>query len=436
MTQQPDRCREAAEYVIDRLKRGGADAAQCTAALIRTDETNVETGEFTLQRTLFDLSLSMKALVGGRKGTVALNRFDRETLDAAVEDCLAAAKVSEPDEAEGIAEYSSPRRFTCGNLAPDREKLFDAVEAFMADVAEKYPKIMLRTLAATCTEAEQVFLNSEGVDFTTEEGFYGFSSMYSAAEKGKSSSFGYYYTQTEDMERPLLDLGMQARLLAETERQIETRPLSGKHVGPVIFAPDCLQGFLQMALSSFAGDMALIEGTSPWREKLHQKVASDSLTVALAPLDSRIVCGERHTRDGYLSEDAPVITAGVLEGFTLSRYGAARTGHRRFPNSSFSPIVAPGKRSLEAMIGDIPKGLLIGRFSGGMPQANGDFSGVAKNSFLIENGKVTDAVSETMISGNLVDLLLRIPGVSSETVCDGMSVLPWLAADGVTMTGK
>ena len=58
------------------------------------------------------------------------------------------------------------------------------------------------------------------------------------------------------------------------------------------------------------------------------------------------------------------------------------------------------------------------RFSGGMPGVNGDFSGVAKNSFLIENGKVTTPISETMISGNLAEMLNSIIAVSADTVCD------------------
>ena len=98
--------------------------------------------------------------------------------------------------------------------------------------------------------------------------------------------------------------------------------------------------------------------------------------------------------------------------------------------------VLPGESSLEDILSGIDKGLVLNRFSGGQPGTNGDFSGVAKNSFLIENGKVTDAVSETMVSGNLAELLLQIRGISKERLCDGATVLPWIAFDGVTISGK
>ena len=53
----------------------------------------------------------------------------------------------------------------------------------------------------------------------------------------------------------------------------------------------------------------------------------------------------------------------------------------------------------------IDKGALVNRLSMGSPAANGDFSGVIKNSFLIEDGGLSGALSETMISGNTINML-------------------------------
>ena len=99
-------------------------------------------------------------------------------------------------------------------------------------------------------------------------------------------------------------------------------------------------------------------------------------------------------------------------------------------------MVEPGERSLEELIASVENGLLLNRFSGGNPSPNGDFSGVAKNSFLIRNGKIASAVSETMISGNIAALLKNILAVSRERVSDGMTVVPWVKAAGITISGK
>jgi PmbA protein len=99
-------------------------------------------------------------------------------------------------------------------------------------------------------------------------------------------------------------------------------------------------------------------------------------------------------------------------------------------------IVEPGTTALEDIIKNTKKGLLVSRYSGGAAGTGGEFSGVAKNSFLIEDGKVGPAVSETMISGNLAGMLKHIAGISRETVEDGNCSLPWLAVNGITISGK
>jgi PmbA protein len=49
---------------------------------------------------------------------------------------------------------------------------------------------------------------------------------------------------------------------------------------------------------------------------------------------------------------------------------------------------------------------------------------------------VTDALSETMISFNIVDILANIPAISKERCEDGASVIPWCLFDGITISGK
>ena len=165
-------------------------------------------------------------------------------------------------------------------------------------------------------------------------------------------------------------------------------------------------------------------------------MADERITISLAPLDERIVCGNRTTGEGFRAENYDVIKDGRLNAFALGLYAANKLQLPRGRNDSFNVIVAPGHKPIADIIASVDKGILVGRFSGGQPASNGDFSGVAKNSFLIENGKIGPALSETMISGNMADMLNRLRAISSEQVVDGMSVLPYMAFDGITISGK
>ena len=155
-----------------------------------------------------------------------------------------------------------------------------------------------------------------------------------------------------------------------------------------------------------------------------------------APLSEEIVGGYRSTSDGSIAENMTLIENGVLKNFVVSRYGSKRTGLPRSKNDGGCYIMNGGNTSLSDMIKNVKKGLIMNRFSAGSPGVNGDVTGVAKNSFLIEDGKIVGAVSETMFSGNLTEMLLNVRAISEERINDGSSILPWVDFGGVTISGK
>ena len=53
-----------------------------------------------------------------------------------------------------------------------------------------------------------------------------------------------------------------------------------------------------------------------------------------------------------------------------------------------------------------------------------------------EDGEIKGAVSETMINGNLAEMMKNIVAISKETVSDGGGNAPYIAVDGVVISGK
>jgi PmbA protein len=101
-------------------------------------------------------------------------------------------------------------------------------------------------------------------------------------------------------------------------------------------------------------------------------------------------------------------------------------------SSGGSYIAAPGISTFDEMVAGVKEGILITRFSGGRPNDRGDFSGIAKNSYYIKDGKVQFPIKETTVSGNMVDLLNSVDAVSAERLNTGSSLLPWVRVTGVT----
>ena len=425
-----------ADKALAALKDNGADKAQCSVRFTETHEFNVDGGKFSLFRTLFDNSLTLTAVKDDKKGSVGINRLDDESIAAAAVNCLAIADSGAADPAWAFAEKSENGTFTEGSPEADLDLLFDRTEELMNDIKAQFPLILMEQMIVTHKKRHTVFKNSFGVEYEVLSGNYEIELMFSAHEGEKSSSFFGSGVYTDRLDTPFMELGTIREDLANESKQLDTKPLEGKFTGVAVLPPSSLGTFIGSALSNFTADGTLLDGTSPWKDSLGKVVADSAITISAAPLDERIVCGERFTGEGFLSENYDIIKDGVLESFMLSGYVANKTGLPRANNSSYAIVMKPGETPYADIIAGIERGILVGRFSGGEPGTSGDFSGVAKNSFLIENGKITCALSETMISGNLGELLKNVHAISSEVVCDGATVLPYAAFGGVTVSGK
>lgn len=423
--------KDAASYALEQLHEAGADDAAVIVTSGKIDELNIDGGEFSLMRSGFKSGLSLKAIKEQKTGNIHTNSCEKEAIDAAVKDCMAAVMAAQPDEAESIAPKAENMSFTAGVLTPDRDKLFDRLREYMEALHTEYPKINMEQLIAKYDHDDILLMNTNGVEMRYQNGGYIISTMFSAHEGEKAGSFNGTGYLTDRLDQPLMETGMMRRLLRDAEADLTAAPVPEKFEGTLLVSPAFMGEFLGTALGCYAGDYALISDTSIWKDKLGQKVASSGITLETRPLDERIVCGERFDSNGYKSENGVILRDGVLESFCLSEYAARKTGQKRAANQSGAYFLHPGEQSLEEIIAGIKNGILINRFSGGQPGASGDFNGVAKNSFLIKDGKLAGAVTETMISGNFAELLKNLRGISRETVCDGYSVLPWAAFDGI-----
>jgi PmbA protein len=135
--------------------------------------------------------------------------------------------------------------------------------------------------------------------------------------------------------------------------------------------------------------------------------------------------------DGFVAAPVELLREGRLLTLTPSLYGSRKTGLPHVPVAAGGWELAAGATPLDEMIGAVSRGAVVGRFSMGSPAANGDFSGVIKNSFLIEGGRVGPALSEVMVSGNMTQMLREVAAVSRERLDTGEALLPWVRISGL-----
>ena len=427
--------KKASNLIEKALKDNGITKAAWSTGMSETSEFNAENEGFNLYRTLYDVHYSLSVYVDGRKGSVAGNDLSEEALENAVKEAAASAAAAPVDEAHDIAPFAGRETFIHGAVSCDEEALFSRTKELCDTIRGEYPKLLLGSTIGKHVYEHSLYRNTNGTEFETKEGSYSLMAEFAGNDNGRTTGIDGAGIETNDLSSPVIDKGSFRQHLQSAVAQLDQTELKGKFTGPVIFSPDCTAQMMYFVRSCFLSGAVVLDGTGIWNDKIGQQVADPAVTLRIVPADSRVAGVCDYTEEGFRARELPLIENGILKNQIIDLYTANKTG-REPSRCGGAMIMEAGKTPVAELIRGIERGLLVGAFSGGEPGANGELSGVAKSAFLIENGQVTGAVSETMISTNIANMLMNVRGISSETCEDGASVLPYLAVNGVTISGK
>ncbi|MCU0727813.1 MAG: metallopeptidase TldD-related protein, partial [Planctomycetes bacterium] len=354
---------------LETMRRAGADKASGTLSLSSKSELNVDAGRMSLLRTTESCRLGLTALVQNRKGSIGTNRLDGDSVAAAALEAVDLARSSPPDPANEIAPASPPMTLEYGDREPDLSAMYDRLLQFLAWSASTHPTVKLEQCILDFTGGTWRYANTNGVDLRDRTGLYRFTAMFTAKEGTKTSSFNYSGGASRGLDRPLFDWGSVATLMRQSGEQLDVGAVGGSFTGQVLITPDCLGDFVSLLDWVYLSDSSLIKGSSPFRESLNQPVASPLFTLRSAPRSVEAECF--YTPDGFAAEDSAYIDKGVLEGYSLSLYGSRKTGRPKAPNSGDCWVVDAGETPLDDIVRTIDRGILLCRFSGGMPTETG-----------------------------------------------------------------
>ncbi|MDZ7685996.1 MAG: metallopeptidase TldD-related protein [Gammaproteobacteria bacterium] len=423
--------KKLAEQTLDAIRRAGFDKAACRVSNDELHELQAETGEINLFRTSFETDIALEGIEEERRASLSVNKTDEATIGSAVNDLKTMAAGGNPDPAFDIAEEQPHESFAGGIDTPDYDAMYDRVVELQDYAHETYPTLGIRSISCTFVRRRSCFANSNDVCFETSRGMYQVGMQFSSREGTQTSSMMYTGYATYDLDTPIREAVNVDELLRQSTEQVSTQHIPAKFKGDLVIAPNCLTSFTGFLTARIA-DGALISGTSVYDDKLGEAIASDKFTLRSMPLADDMAGGYWVTGDGYKAEDLTIVEKGVLKSYLLGLYGANKLGRPRAVNSGGAYVVDAGEASYEDLIRSVGEGILITRFSGGRPNDRGDFSGVAKNSYYIKDGKVQFPIKETTVSGNMVELLQNIDAVSSERLNFGNSLLPWVKVSGIT----
>ncbi len=429
-----DRSR-VSEFCVKVLLEAGIEKAESSLLLTRRHELNVDSGSISLMRTTDDVNLSLTGIRDQKRGSTSINKTDDGFIRDSVLELIELVDAGESDPINEIAEAQTAESFSRGPEEPDVDLMYTRMKAFLGYCGTKYPNLILEQAILDHTAKQRYYSNSNGVSFQSVRGEYNFVVVFISRDGTSTSSFNYVGVSMEDLSKELHTYDGMDRLMGQSTDQTVTTNLEGSFTGDVITTPECMEDFIS-TITRYLGDYPLITGTSIFKDSLGKVIADERLSLHSRPVSEELAGGYFFTGDGFKAENSTIIDRGVLSSFLLGLYGSRKTGKEKAVNSGSFYVIDPGNTDFDKMVESVEKGILLCRFSGGNPSSNGDFSGVAKNSYYIENGEIKYPVSETMVAGNLKQMLKTIKHISKERVNNGGSIIPWITFSGITISGK
>ena len=161
-------------------------------------------------------------------------------------------------------------------------------------------------------------------------------------------------------------------------------------------------------------------GTTPFSEKIGQKIANESVTAIDEGLSDGAFGSLSIDDEGMEPERTTLIDRGVLKGFLSDRAGEMRTGHKRTgsgrrQNHTYAPAsrmrntyISAGKYKPDQLIESIDKGLYCKSMGGGSVGPTGQFNFSVEEGYLISKGKLTKPVKGATLIGEAQDIMPRI----------------------------
>ena len=161
-------------------------------------------------------------------------------------------------------------------------------------------------------------------------------------------------------------------------------------------------------------------GTTPFSDKLNEKIAHESVTAIDEGLSEGSFGSLSIDDEGMEPEKSVLIKNGVLKKFISDRAGELRTGHKRTgsgrrQNYSFAAasrmrntFIAKGEYTKDELITSISDGLYCKSMGGGSVGATGQFNFAVEEGYLIKDGKLTKPVKGATLIGDAKDVMLKI----------------------------
>lgn len=327
--------------------------------------------------------------------------------------------------------------------------MIDTGEGLIERLLDEWPDLLCDVRVGWAMGSGRI-MNSAGIDVSYDQTTY-YCSLGAQLIRGTdmlnvwTGSSSSHFFAGEELDRLLESVRRSIRWSKDT-----AKATSNSGDLPVIFTARGVGATLLPPLLSGFNGKNVANGSSPLIEKWGTKVVDDRISIFDDPLIDG-ASGSRPVDDeGVASRKLALIQNGVATAPLLDLQtagqigkkstGAASRGISSSPSPSSSVIdISTGDTNVEDMISGVKEGLLVEELLGAGQgnELGGDFRANVSLGYKISDGEIVGRVKDTMISGNVYNVLSQVEkiGDSSDWVFGSMRS-PAIQCLGIEVASK
>lgn len=439
---------ECGELAVKSALKLGADEAEAFLTRGREIDVKAEANELKLATSHAKDGIGIRVFSNRGLGFASVNSLNEQEIKEAVRAAVSLSKASPHDEHNVLPGPEAVEPIQ-GLYDGHSEKLglddaISRIEEMLAAARDHDSRVTVDSAVFNATIGRRAIVNSRGIKAEEQGSLLSYFIMGMARDGEEVSSFNYRFDAT----RKVSELNVRKTALdfaGSVVASLGARK-GESFVGTVILSPSAVLEFMIQPVLWALNANNVQKGMSRWAGMIDKEVVSQALTIEDNGRLEGGVGSESFDREGLPHTRSKLIEDGILRTYLHNSYTARKDGRHSTGHASggtrtvpgIGPtnlLIEPGETGKDDLIGGVKRGILVTRFSGFPEPVSGDISGAVKGGFLIEDGKLTQPLVETMISGNLFELLARVSGLSSETERIETLVSPHIRIEDVSITG-
>ena len=438
MVKDQEYLEKKASYCLDLAKKLGATDISVNVGNSISETVNFRNKKLDESNRSDNLGIDITTFIGKKKSSISSSNLLEDNLNILIEKCIETTKNTPEDEFNSLPDKDLlAQEVKDFNLYDDTHLENDSKAEYLTRLeaaASNDKKIVNTESSFVENKSNFILANSDGFCKGFKSSSFVASSV-AVAKDDKSMERDYEYTN----KCHLNDI-KNAEELGKKAAEYTLRKLSPKKIGSekisIIFDKRIAKGILSTFASAISAS-AISRGTSFLKDKINQKIFSDTVNIFDKPDIFKAQGSRSFDSEGVRTDTLKLVEKGILKNYLIDTYNGRKLNLKsngRCGGTS-NLYFENGKISYKDLINSNPKCLYITETIGhGSNIVTGDYS-VGATGFLIENGEFKHPINEITIAGNFKDMFQNLT-LANDLEFEYSTNSPTMMIEGMVVAGK